>query len=269
MKMDIEAMQTGVSPTAASSIEASSIEAAPTAGSGDAAMRIPDAGEEAGPADLDAFATQGDCPTELAEEMENDPHSDSEMIDVDGEEYGPDDDEYEWDEEYEQLVTLASTPAELEAMLLLRETPVGTGVFANRDFEPGQTIAIVSGKLIYDPHYDSRYCVEMSAEYSFEPHAPFRFLNHCCKPNCLFRSLVDDDEFAAAAESGEFPDLLALEVMEPISAGEQLTIDYQWPAESAIPCGCGVENCRGWVVDADDLHRVAEFHDSEGSQSAD
>ena len=30
-----------------------------------------------------------------------------------------------------------------------------------------------------------------------------------------------------------------------------MTIDYAWPADSAIRCQCGSENCRGWIVASD------------------
>ena len=30
--------------------------------------------------------------------------------------------------------------------------------------------------------------------------------------------------------------------------GEELTIDYGWEAEVAIPCACNSSRCRGWVV---------------------
>jgi hypothetical protein len=47
--------------------------------------------------------------------------------------------------------------------------------------------------------------------------------------------------------------LVALRVIQP---GEELTIDYAWEAEAAIPCGCGSANCRGWIVDEAELDDV-------------
>jgi len=41
-----------------------------------------------------------------------------------------------------------------------------------------------------------------------------------------------------------------------IFAGEQLTIEYNWAATSAIPCECGASNCRGWVVCPWELDQV-------------
>lgn len=44
--------------------------------------------------------------------------------------------------------------------------------------------------------------------------------------------------------------------LRTIRAGEQLTIDYAWSAEAAIRCHCNTENCRGWVVDEDQLAQL-------------
>ena len=38
--------------------------------------------------------------------------------------------------------------------------------------------------------------------------------------------------------------------------GDELTIDYAWEAEAAIPCLCAAENCRGWIVAIEELHHV-------------
>jgi hypothetical protein len=44
-----------------------------------------------------------------------------------------------------------------------------------------------------------------------------------------------------------------VEALRDILPGEQLTIDYAWPAEKAIKCQCGCKNCRGWIIAADEL----------------
>ena len=49
-----------------------------------------------------------------------------------------------------------------------------------------------------------------------------------------------------------------LEALSAIKKGDELTIDYEWPADSAIKCGCGTKNCRGWVVDKAELHLLPE-----------
>lgn len=139
----------------------------------------------------------------------------------------------------------------------LQQTAVGTGVFANRFFEVGDTVGWITGEIFHDPRHSSPYCVELGAALSIEPHPPFRFLNHSCDPNCYFVSEMTDEQIAAAVAIGEQLDrLLALDVRRTIYPGEELTIDYQWPAESAIPCQCGSDKCRGWVVDESELELV-------------
>ena len=91
-------------------------------------------------------------------------------------------------------------------------------------------------------------------ERTLEPAAPFRFLNHSCQPNC---ALVLDEEEEEAEDGTPAGASLWLEVLREIPAGEQLTIDYGWPAESAIPCKCGAARCRGWIVTEAGLGAVA------------
>jgi len=55
---------------------------------------------------------------------------------------------------------------------------------------------------------------------------------------------------------------VAVDTLREITMSEQLTIDYGWSADSAIRCGCGAQNCRGWVVAADELHLVSESQQS-------
>jgi hypothetical protein len=47
-----------------------------------------------------------------------------------------------------------------------------------------------------------------------------------------------------------------VETLRDIFPGEQLTIDYAWPAEKAIKCQCGCKKCRGWIVAANELKLI-------------
>ena len=130
-------------------------------------------------------------------------------------------------------------------------SPLGLGVFAGRAFRPGEMIGRIQGDLVRDPDYESDYCIELSGETCLEPGPPFRYLNHSCRPNCALVRMEDGDE--AHEEAPE----LWVEVIAEIRPGDQLTIDYAWPAEAAIPCGCGSPHCRGWVVAEAQLARLA------------
>lgn len=109
-------------------------------------------------------------------------------------------------------------------------------------------IGQIRGKLTQDDEQDPRYCMEMDDDWVLIPHSPFRFLNHSCEANCQLL-MFDDDGYAFAGRSRP----LYLETLRTIEPGEQLTIDYCWPAHFAIPCGCKTKKCRGWIVDPDEL----------------
>ncbi|MDR1962238.1 MAG: hypothetical protein LBQ50_00470 [Planctomycetaceae bacterium] len=47
---------------------------------------------------------------------------------------------------------------------------------------------------------------------------------------------------------------LWVEAIRDILPGEELTIDYAWPADRGAKCLCGSPKCRGWIVDPDELH---------------
>jgi uncharacterized protein len=127
------------------------------------------------------------------------------------------------------------------------ETPLGKGVFAKRHFRRGQVVGVIQGKVIDDPHYGSMYCMDLGGTRSLEPIAPFRYLNHSCEPNCeLFIWTYLEDSTPAKQ--------LFLEALRAIEPEEELTIDYAWSPEAAIPCLCGCRSCRGWVVDPDQLN---------------
>jgi SET domain-containing protein len=84
-----------------------------------------------------------------------------------------------------------------------------------------------------------------------EPEAPFCYLNHSCRPNCELTGRTTWDDEAAAIRHQTW--LMALAEIAP---GDELTIDYAWPATSAIPCLCGNSDCRGWIVASDQLDKV-------------
>ncbi len=44
--------------------------------------------------------------------------------------------------------------------------------------------------------------------------------------------------------------------LERIADGSELTIDYAWPTAMAIPCRCGAEDCRRWIVDAEKVNAL-------------
>jgi hypothetical protein len=146
------------------------------------------------------------------------------------------------------------------AAVELRDTPVGRGVFARQTFRRGQIVGDVCGQILTDRAYGSPYCMELAAGRVLEPAGALRFLNHSCEPNCELLYLDPTRRSPHDGES-EPPDRLWLRALRRIGAGEELLIDYAWPAERAIPCLCGSLNCRGWIVAADELELIRESVD--------
>lgn len=146
---------------------------------------------------------------------------------------------------------MSSVSARLHHRVKLRHTPVGQGVFATRGFPGGEIVGRIDGKVIADGSYDSQYAIHLGDHRALEPKAPFRFLNHCCSPNC---DIVYDDGPLEMIEDR----VLFLQTRREIRKNEELTIDYAWPIEAAIPCLCGHADCRGWIVAEPDLPALLE-----------
>jgi hypothetical protein len=83
------------------------------------------------------------------------------------------------------------------------------------------------------------YVMELGEDKVLYPFSPFRNLNHSCHPN---------------AELAYCEDEMYVDVIRTILPGQQITIDYGWSHEDAIPCQCGSRRCRGWIVAPDELH---------------
>jgi len=128
----------------------------------------------------------------------------------------------------------------------------GLGVFSLRRFAAGQQIGRVCGTIIDDPQYESDYCMEIGEHAALEPDAPFRYVNHCCQPNCALVEVAPAPSHEESPAAGE----LWLTAIRSIPAGAELTIDYGWPAETAIPCDCRAIQCRGWIVAEEQRQQV-------------
>lgn len=129
---------------------------------------------------------------------------------------------------------------------------LGRGVYARRLLRKGQVVGEIRGKVIDDPHHSTAYGIDLGGTRQLEPIAPFRFLNHSCEPNCEIIFWED--------ENGEHSDgQLWLRTLSTLRLGDELVIDYGWPADAAIECGCGAGSCRGWVVSLEELPKVLQL----------
>lgn len=138
----------------------------------------------------------------------------------------------------------------LDSLVRVGQTHVGRGVFARRRLRPDLVLGQILGEHLDDHPEDSSYVMELPSGKLLDPAAPLRFVNHSCDPNC--------EIFYWEADAGEVQeDRLWLQTIRPIEPGEELLIDYSWPAEAAIPCRCGAANCRGWICNPEQLHLLA------------
>lgn len=167
--------------------------------------------------------------------------------------------------------------------LRVGRTAVGKGLFATKRIVDGSCIGEIEGLVIADDDYVSRYAFDLDDGRQLEPSAPFRFVNHCCAPNCAFQNFSFPGEpptatptaissplaipSSTATQLGSRSEaaltatpqrkLLLFSICD-IDIGQELTIDYNWPAIFAIPCACRSAQCRGWIVAPQDLPQLID-----------
>jgi uncharacterized protein len=151
------------------------------------------------------------------------------------------------DDEVAEYVCIEDAGEE-EPCVRVDECDLGHGVFARREFALDEVIGEITGNVIEDPTYGSNYAIDLEDGRTLEPLAPFRFLNHSCDANCEFTFFDVENEKQELADSGETPRFVFLVALEKIRESDELTIDYNWPAEAAVRCHCHAPNCRGWIV---------------------
>ena len=137
---------------------------------------------------------------------------------------------------------------QLKRLVKVKMTQVGRGLFARVAFPSDHVVGEIRGTVVGN-EYASNYAMDLDGKALLEPGPPFRFLNHCCSPNCqllLWKTQI---------VKGQRLYRIWLQTIREIEIGDEMTIDYAWPAEAAIRCMCGAANCRGWVVDATQLKR--------------
>ena len=147
--------------------------------------------------------------------------------------------------------------------LRIGRTRVGKGLFATKKIVDGSCIGEIKGQVINDDDYVSRYAFDLNGGDQLEPDAPFRFVNHSCEPNCAFE-LFSFPQHETSSEvchskscnSATAQRKLLLFAICDIAAGQELTIDYNWPAVFAIPCTCRAATCLGWIVTPKDLPQL-------------
>ena len=126
-----------------------------------------------------------------------------------------------------------------------RDVAGGKAVFARELIEPGELIAVWSGRLVSaneldDLPEDIRHHTAQVEEglylASLSPHEPPDYINHSCEPN--------------AGLEGQ----IAIVALQRIQPGDEVTIDYAMCDGSPydeFECGCGSAICRGRITGDD------------------
>ncbi len=130
-----------------------------------------------------------------------------------------------------------------------RESAIhGKGLFATADIPVNQIIVEYQGERIDRQEAERRegqneesgitYIVFVDADHfidgAFGGNESI-YMNHSCDPNCTL-----------IRRAGQ----VFLTAKRPIRAGEELTFDYAFDADSPrVPCGCGSPSCRGTIND--------------------
>ena len=141
---------------------------------------------------------------------------------------------------------LYRTKTPRHAHLQMRSTPYGRGVFSKRLIRTGERVGLITGDVMDEREFESNYCMDLGHFLVLEPRNIFRRMNHSCEPNCEL--VVFDDRKDHR---------ILVEAIRDIHPGDQLAIDYAWPAEYAIPCRCSSMKCRGWIVHPEELRELA------------
>jgi uncharacterized protein len=126
-----------------------------------------------------------------------------------------------------------------------RDVTGGKAVYAREVIEPGELVAVWSGRIISTEELDElpeeirRHTVQVEEGLylaSLMPEEPPDFINHSCEPN--------------AGLEGQ----LAIVALQRIHPGEEVTIDYAMcdgTAYDEFECACGSSICRGRVTGED------------------
>ena len=134
------------------------------------------------------------------------------------------------------------------------ECNTGLGIFAVRPYPATAVVGEITGE-VHDSPYGNSYSFDLENGQQLEPAEPFRYVNHCCDPNCEF-------DWIEEQTSTETKFRIYLVALRDIQTDEQFTIDYNWPATYAIRCDCRSPLCRGWVVGEEELGKLHQQKNS-------
>jgi hypothetical protein len=145
----------------------------------------------------------------------------------------------------------------LDGLKVIRSSIHGYGVIATRRFDVGEIILYGDGFLYAEEDdFDDEYALivpiwddsgdELASMY-YDLTCQSRWINHSCEPNTEVDVALDQLSGSVTAW---------WTALREIRAGDELTYDYAFAGHLAIPCSCGSANCRGLIVDPDEIGKV-------------
>ncbi len=137
---------------------------------------------------------------------------------------------------------------QLDGIRVVKSSIHGYGLVATRAFRSGEFIADVDGVQLRRSELENDdYCLLITDDVFFDMVDQTRWINHSCDPNCEIEADLDDSGKVWAR----------LVAVREIGAGEELTYDYAFASQYAIPCRCGTADCRGLIIDPDEMPLMA------------
>ncbi|HEY0707713.1 MAG TPA: SET domain-containing protein-lysine N-methyltransferase [Polyangia bacterium] len=130
---------------------------------------------------------------------------------------------------------------QLPGLVVVRSSIHGYGVICTKPFAAGDVIAEVDGvALRLEEVVDDEYCLWVTDEMYFDMVDQTRWINHSCTPNGVVETELDESGRVSAR----------IVALRDIAPGEEITYDYEFAVEHAIPCHCQSPGCRGMIIDA-------------------
>ncbi len=130
----------------------------------------------------------------------------------------------------------------LTGLRVVRSSIHGYGVISTRPFAAGEMIIEVDGVAQrLEEIVDDEYCLWITDELYFDMVDQTRWINHSCTPNAEVDTEVDEQGNVSAC----------ITAARDIDVGEEITYDYDFPTQFAIPCHCSSPECRGLIINAD------------------
>ena len=125
------------------------------------------------------------------------------------------------------------------------------------------------GNLVHDELHSSHTTTDDLYGEDMDPFSELTEDDECCfgdggAPEITADDSEKIDDSFGDAEEEEEPAYnddehgieIWVETTRDVLPGEELTIDYSWPADRAMKCLCGAKTCRGWIVDPEELDEL-------------